>query len=264
MSSTFSSRTGQSICPVLVFLAALIAPNWAGAQPPGPQSRGGAPFLDSSRPPENLQVLPKTMTRQQVTGVMQGMTQGLGVECSHCHAEGADGRNDFAADTVPAKAVARAMMRMTASLNEKLPADLGKPAAEVTRVECVTCHRGVAIPKQLGEILAATAVEKGTTAALTQYRELRKQYYGAQAYDFSASGLVAAAQRVPAARPDDAIAFLQLNAELFPQYAGTYVSLAQAYGRKNDTAAQIRSLEKALGLDPQNVPARRQLDQLKR
>lgn len=109
------------------------------------------------------------------------MTQGLGVECRHCHAEGADGRNDFAADTVPAKTVARAMMRMTASLNEKLPADLGKPAAEVTRVECVTCHRGVAIPKQLGEILAATAVEKGTTAALTQYRELRKQYYGAQA-----------------------------------------------------------------------------------
>lgn len=66
---------------------------------------------------------------------------------------------------------------------------------------------------------------------------------------------------MPAAKPDDAIAFLQLNAELFPQYAGTCVSLAQAYGRKNDSAAQIRSLEKALELDPQNVPARCQLDQ---
>lgn len=81
------------------------------------------------------------MIRQQVTGVMQGITQGLGVECRHCHAEGPDGRNDFAADTVPAKTVARTMMRMTASLDEKLPDELGKPAAELTRVECVVPPR---------------------------------------------------------------------------------------------------------------------------
>ena len=128
----------------------------------------------------------------------------------------------------------------------------------------MTCHRGVAVPKQLGEILAATARQKGAPAAIAQYRELRKQFYGAQAYDFSQTGLVAAAQRVSPERPDDAVALLQLNVELFPQYAGTYVALAQAYGRKNDTAAQIRSLEKALELDPKNVPARRQLDQLRR
>ena len=247
-----------------VVLAAVwtLAASTPKAQPPA--GRGGRGGGAAPGPPENLQVLPKTSTRQQVTAVMQAFSQGLGVACSHCHVEGADGRNDFASDSVQAKHVARTMMRMTSGLNDKLVADLGRPAADLTRVECVTCHRGVAIPKQLGDILAATAAQKGAPAAITQYRELKTQFYGAQAYDFSSTGLVSAAQRVAPERPDDAIAFLQLNAELFPQFAGTYVALAQAYGRKNDTAAQIRSLEKALELDPQNVPARRQLEQMKR
>ena len=77
---------------------------------------------------------------------MQAITQGLGVECRHCHVEAADGRNDFASDAVPAKNVARAMMRMTSGLNDKLAVDLGRSAADLTRVECVTCHRGQLVP----------------------------------------------------------------------------------------------------------------------
>jgi hypothetical protein len=92
----------------------------------------------------------------------------------------------------------------------------------------VTCHRGVAIPKQLADILDQTAMEKGTQAAVAQYKDLRKQYFGAQAYDFSEGSLVTHAQRA-----------------------------------KNDTAAAIKSLEKAVELDPQNAPLKRQLDQLK-
>ena len=47
-------------------------------------------------------------------------------------------------------------------------------------MECVTCHRGVAIPRQLVDILTQTAAAKGTPAAITQYRDLRKQYLGAR------------------------------------------------------------------------------------
>ena len=67
----------------------------------------------------------------------------------------------------------------------KLQAELGKPAAELTNVQCVTCHRGVAIPKQLVTIMTETATKEGINKALAQYQDLRKQYHGAQAYDFT-------------------------------------------------------------------------------
>jgi hypothetical protein len=107
-------------------------------------------------------------------------------------------------------------------------AAVGRSAEAATRIGCVTCHRGVAIPKQLADILDQTAMEKGTQAAVAQYKDLRKQYFGAQAYDFSEGSLVTHAQRA-----------------------------------KNDTAAAIKSLEKAVELDPQNAQLKRQLDQLK-
>ena len=51
---------------------------------------------------------------------------------------------------------------------------------------------------------------------------------------------------------------------LFPQSSRTYLVMAQAYQRKNDTAGAIRSLEKAIELDPQNGQAKRMLDTLKK
>ena len=38
------------------------------------------------------------------------------------------------------------MMGMTREINERLRAEVGKPADEVTAVTCMTCHRGSAIP----------------------------------------------------------------------------------------------------------------------
>jgi hypothetical protein len=55
---------------------------------------------------------------------------------------------------------------------------------------------------------------QGTRAAVAQYKDPRKQYFGAQAYDFSEGSLVRYAQRA-----------------------------------KNDTAAAIKNLEKAVELD---------------
>ena len=64
-------------------------------------------------------------------------------------------------------------------------------------------------------------------------------------------------------RPDDAIAWLQLNLEYFPASSRTYAALSQAQQRKTDKEAAIKSLEKAVQLDPQNAQFKRQLDQLK-
>jgi len=226
----------------------------------------GAPALaqaPAQEAPKNLKVLPKDWTRAQVVNVMQNINAALGVGCDYCHVQNQGAPPDFAADDKPEKEAARAMMRLTGELNTDLVAALGRPAAEVTRVGCITCHRGVPEPKQLAEILAKTSADKGFAAAKTQYDELKGKYYGAQAYDFSESGLIATAQPLVQGRTDEAIQFLRMNLDLFPRSARTYVALSQAQVAKQDRAGAIASLEKALEIEPNNAAARRSLDQLR-
>ena len=79
---------------------------------------------------------------------------------------------------------------MTRVLNATVRAAAGKPANETVQVQCVTCHRGVPIPRQLTDILWPTTVRQGAAAAAAQYRELRGQFYGTAAYDFSEGTLI--------------------------------------------------------------------------
>src|SRR5262245_30567432 len=170
---------------------------------------GGAP----PPPPANLQVLAKDMPRPQVVQVMQTYTAALGVECSYCHVqEGRGGRSDFAADDKQTKKTAREMMKLTREINDKVPALVGKAAASTTTVACATCHRGVAIPKQLTEIVTDAADSGGAPGGVAKYKELREKYFGGQSYDFSEGGLIAIARRAQAAsKLDDAMAYLQAN-----------------------------------------------------
>jgi Photosynthetic reaction centre cytochrome C subunit len=111
----------------------------------GPVAAQGRP---APPPPTNLQVLPKDISRPDLNSTMRGFTTALGVECSYCHVnEGRGGRNDMASDEKPTKNEARVMMRMMAQVNETLAANLGKPAADIEQVQCMTCHRGSAVPK---------------------------------------------------------------------------------------------------------------------
>lgn len=100
---------------------------------------------------------------------MQEIAQGLGVKCEYCHAgmgRGAAQRVDPAAPKAEGQTpsridIGRAMIAMTRDINEKILLATGKPPTDVTRVTCITCHRGVAIPGQLSDIVAKTALEKG-------------------------------------------------------------------------------------------------------
>jgi cytochrome c-type biogenesis protein CcmH/NrfG len=188
---------------------------------------------------------------------MDEVSQALGVHCDYCHsAPRGSGTPE------PKKDVARAMMAMTNDLNAKVQAATGKPANEVTRVECVTCHRGVAIPQPLSTIILRTVVAKGGAAAVEQYRDLRTRYYSRATYDFSEEALLQMTQRVVQGRPDDAIALLRMNLDFNPQSAKTYFLLGFAYTRKMDDASAIANLQKSLELDPTNAMARGQLEQL--
>lgn len=89
----------------------------------------------------NLQVLPKDTPPADVMTRMNIMVEALGVECGYCH-QG----TDYASDARPVKAIARAMMRWDHEINEALPVVVGKTVDQVTRVRCITCHRGAPIP----------------------------------------------------------------------------------------------------------------------
>ncbi|MEP7355164.1 MAG: photosynthetic reaction center cytochrome c subunit family protein [Acidobacteriota bacterium] len=216
--------------------------------------RGQAPAAGG--PPQARQPLPN----------MQVIAESLGVQCEFCHpAE--------RATPAPMRDIARQMIAMTREINARVDAALVKPtagdaatpvpAAAAQRVDCSTCHRGVAIPKALSEIIAQTAVKQGADAAVTQYRDLRKQYYGRAAYDFGENTLISVSQRIANAKPAEAIALMKLNLEFFPNSSQSWAALAFAYTRKVDDASAITALEKAVELDPQNNIARGQLEQLK-
>ena len=151
-------RRSTFLCVVILII--LVVPSFAGIQEPakgGQEAGARGAGRGNAAPPTNLQVLPKDWTRQQVVQVMQAFTMGLGVTCNYCHAEmagaqpGANGQIpiDAASDDKQAKKTARVMMRLVTDINSKLDADLGKStsAPNGMRVQCVTCHRGAAIPK---------------------------------------------------------------------------------------------------------------------
>jgi len=107
-----------------------------GQQTPPPQGQ--------ARTPQNLQVLPKDMTFQQVQQLMRTFTAALGVECTHCHI----GTNqERAKDDNPKKGIARKMLQMTAAINNDMLKGIGDPpAAGTAKVTCFTCHRGALKP----------------------------------------------------------------------------------------------------------------------
>jgi|SRR5579863_6414462 len=199
---------------------------------------------------------------------MQEIAQALGVKCEYCHAGQSMTQARAVQPRVEGQApsrveIGRAMIAMTRDLNATILAATGKPPTEVTKVTCLTCHRGVAIPGQLSDIIAKTTIQKGADAAVEQYRDLRTRYYGGQSYDFSEETLLISAQQIVRVKPEASIPILQLNLEFYPKSSRSYAQIAFAYTRKLDDESAIATLEKALEVDPDNGTIRGQLEQLK-
>jgi tetratricopeptide (TPR) repeat protein len=277
------------VASLLLTLAAAATVSAQTEVPPG-RGRGAAP--------RNLQILPKDTPPQDVAAVMQQFTRALGVQCTYCHVQrtapllsaeeaaaqaaaappAGRGRGrgpagpqmDFAADDKRQKQTARVMLALTNDLNARIGTlstvpGFTRAGASLTRVQCATCHRGVTNPQALPDLLAQTMTGKGEAAAVALYRELRQKYLGTEAYDFRESVLLdLGRQSLAAQKPDDALAWLQLNVEFHPNFADSYLVLSQVHERKRDPEAAIKDLEKAIALDPANASAKRQLTALQR
>lgn len=100
--------------------------------------------------PTNLKVLPKDISREELVKIMRTYAGALGVECSFCHAPGAQGhRLDFASDAKEDKGIARIMIQMTQEINATYMTQVHDPDAMPAdkHVTCGTCHRGHQMPE---------------------------------------------------------------------------------------------------------------------
>ena len=71
--------------------------------------------------PQNLKVLPKNITPEELSETMKGFAFALNARCENCHV-GEAGQPlttfDFPADEKPMKASARIMLKMVAAINK--------------------------------------------------------------------------------------------------------------------------------------------------
>lgn len=125
----------------LAAFAAAACQTVATAQAPAAAPPAAAPSTAEWKA-KNLQVLPADISRPALINIMKSFSRSLGVECSFCHANGADGKMDPSLDTNEHKASARWMMKMAEGLNEQFHPKPGEPP----KVTCYTCHRGSAHP----------------------------------------------------------------------------------------------------------------------
>lgn len=99
---------------------------------------------------KNLKILPKDITHEQLDSVMHHFTGSLNVKCNFCHVRNEEKKEwDWASDDNKHKLVARQMMEMTNSLNDKYFPYSGKAKdlKTVLTVTCYTCHHGATEPE---------------------------------------------------------------------------------------------------------------------
>lgn len=135
---------------VVLALLALTLPVFAQDAPPPAQSGGPAHAHRALPKPVNLKVLPADTSPVELRRIMRGYAAALGVKCGFCHASNPKThRLDFPSDAKPDKGMARIMIAMTQTVNEKYMTQINDPDAmpEDKHVTCGTCHRGHTMPE---------------------------------------------------------------------------------------------------------------------
>ena len=217
---------------------------------------------------KNLQHFPKDIAREQLIQRMREFSFALGVRCQYCHDAPENvppGPDAFASDVKPAKLKARAMLKMVDQLNSSLlPAipSRSEPRVEVT---CVTCHRGLPLPKTLQTTLYEITRRDGAAAAVARYRELRQTQSLSGRYDFGEWETNELARRL--AETGDragAITILEMNGEFYPKSASIDFMLAELHLAQGDREKALQRFRTTLEKNPQHQGAQRRIDELQK
>jgi len=116
----------------------------------------------------------------------------------------------------------------------------------------------------LDEELGEQYRKKGLQAALDDYADLKKKYYGRATFDFGERSLdVFGYTLLEAKDTAGAIKVLRLNAETFPGSSNVWESLADGYLKAGEVKKAQENYDKALSLDPMNQSAKDALKKIK-
>ncbi len=221
-------------------------------------------------PPEktkNLKVLSPDMPIRTLIDTMASFTRALGVRCTYCHV----GREtdplssyDFVSDEKAEKLKAREMLRMLGAINgEHLPKVVARRDPPIN-VTCATCHRGVAQPRSLQQVLLIAYDAAGADSLEGAYRALRQRYYGSAAYDFGEVALVDVANDIRARKNlPDALRIYQLNTQFSPTSTFALRSLAGGQLAAGDTAGAVASFQRALAINPNDSQSKAAIDRVR-
>jgi tetratricopeptide (TPR) repeat protein len=132
-------------------------------------------------------------------------------------------------------------------------------------VSCFTCHHGNEKPETIADAIVPVLKKDGADAAATRYRDLRKEYYGSAAYDFTEWALVEVAEdmRKDPEQIKNAQSLLNLNLEFYPQSAPTYAQLAESYLAAGDTTTAMTNFDKAVQIAPDDPRLKARIEQIK-
>ena len=116
-------------------------------------------------------------------------------------------------------------------------------------------------PKQpITDALFQLIVDKGIESALQQFNALKRSNdYFVTEIQLNNLGY----RLLNTKRIKEAIGIFKLNVETYPQSAGVYDSLGEAYMIKGDKQSAIRNYQRAVELDPQNTNAIEMLKKLR-
>lgn len=204
---------------------------------------------------ENLQVLPREISRPELTSIMRGFTQALGVRCEFCHVPRLDeagqpvrggGLNlNFASDERPTKQKARFMIRMTDSLNHVTLAALPDRRDPEVSVTCVTCHRMMPVPTTIERVLVETTERAGVDSAIARYRMLRRDMTRGL-FDFSERPVSEVAEELgQQGKHAEAVKLLEMLQEFYPNSLNIDFQIAElqlAAGNRDAGIARLRAI----------------------
>ena len=215
---------------------------------------------------QNLKVFPKDIPVRALIDTMRSFTRALGVRCTYCHV-GKEGEPlssfDFPSDDKQTKTKAREMLRMVGAINTEYLTKLPDRRTPAISVACTTCHRGVAEPRPIQQIVLNAYDAAGADSAESVYRALRTRYFGRAAYDFGEVSLADVGDALRArGKTADALRFYLLNTELTPNSAFAFRQAADAQLAAGDTASAIRSYQRALAINPNDRQVKGTLEKL--